>query len=80
MDETWFQVRGRISLFRGDVKEECAKVVDKLFEGMVDMPTTITQIVEHQLRMYHYIFPISMVSVLLFFSHRKCRKLINSNL
>jgi hypothetical protein len=65
--EIWFQVRGRISLFRGDVKEECAKVVDKLFVDMVDTPTAISQIVEYQLHKYHYIFPISMVSALLFF-------------
>jgi hypothetical protein len=58
-----FQVRGRICLFRSDVKEECAKVIRKLFEDMAETPQRIAQIVERQLQTYNYIFPTSKVNV-----------------
>lgn len=46
-------------MFRGDVKEECAKLIERLFEDAVHTPARISQIVEHQLQTYNYIFPSS---------------------
>jgi hypothetical protein len=58
----YFQLRRRISLFRGEVKEECTKLINKLFNDTVDLPQKISQIVDNQLLSYNYIFPSVSVS------------------
>ena len=60
------QVRTRICLLHGEVKEECAKVVKTLFGDVTD-PAKISQIVESQLQKYNYVFPGPRVSALIFF-------------
>ncbi|KAH9997086.1 hypothetical protein BJV77DRAFT_960342 [Russula vinacea] len=59
-DDYVTKIRGRICLFHGDVKEECTKAIETLFKGMVNNPARISQVIEHQLQQYHYIFPGSL--------------------
>lgn len=76
MDETWYQVRRRICLVRSEVRDECAKIVERPFKEMDDRPERISQIVKHELLEYNYIFPVSMSAALLFINLTNFRTLL----
>lgn len=61
-----FQVRTRICLLRGEVKEECARAVKILFRDVTDLEK-VSQIVESQLQKYNYVFLSPRVSALIVF-------------
>jgi len=52
------QLRARIALFRLEIKERCAALVQTVFVAIGHVPT-IAQVVARQLSKYNYTFPTS---------------------
>ena len=61
------QPRNRVPLFRSDIKERCAAIVQISFLS-IGTVSTIAQVVTRQLSAYNYTFPSSLHVSLLFFS------------
>jgi hypothetical protein len=60
MTDKFLQLCAQIPLFRGEVKDHCASIVQIGFLTLPHKPgQSVAQVVERQLSHYHYIYPMA---------------------